>query len=270
MSRHLLVVGGQRCGSTYLAGLLDAHPGITMARPSRPEPKVFCSEEATTRGAEWYRRSWFDHAGDEAFLGEKSASYLETPQAPARAARMLGHVEVVAILRDPVDRAVSNWRFSTDHGLETRPLATALRENLVASEPWDPTLTSASPFAYVERGRYAAHLRPWVEQFPESTHVLFLPELVPPEHGHAPGSDPLADLVTALGLSSAPLPPRDGARINTSETEASPLSEGLVADLRRHYAESDAALRELLRRDLPWPTDDNRQLHQKQSREGRA
>ena len=39
--RHLLVVGAQRCGTTYLATALDAHPDVAMARPSRPEPKVF-------------------------------------------------------------------------------------------------------------------------------------------------------------------------------------------------------------------------------------
>src|SRR3954452_13231256 len=101
-----------------------------MARPARPEPKVFCSDEATGRGLSWYRETYFGHAGGELVLGDKSTSYLEDPRAPARAARMLGRPQVVAVLRDPLRRAVSNWRFSTDHGLETRPLAEALRAEL--------------------------------------------------------------------------------------------------------------------------------------------
>ena len=39
------MIGGQRCGTTYLHTMLDAHPDITMARPARPEPKVFLDAE---------------------------------------------------------------------------------------------------------------------------------------------------------------------------------------------------------------------------------
>ena len=81
MIRHLLVIGAQRCGTTYLHTLLDAHPQITMARPANPEPKVFCSDEATrARARQWYRETYFAHAGDELLLGEKSTSYLEDPK----------------------------------------------------------------------------------------------------------------------------------------------------------------------------------------------
>ncbi len=133
MIRHLLVIGAQRCGTTYLHTMLDSHEQVTMARPAKPEPKVFCSDEATRRGPEWYRETYFAHAGDELLLGEKSTSYLEDPNAPARARGMLGEVHVLAILRDPVKRAISNWRFSTDNGLETRSLETALTENLAGA-----------------------------------------------------------------------------------------------------------------------------------------
>ncbi len=81
VTRHLLVVGGQRCGTTYLHGLLDEHPEIAMARPARPEPKVFLSDELSGRGLEWYRSTYFAHATDEKVLGEKSTSYLEDPLA---------------------------------------------------------------------------------------------------------------------------------------------------------------------------------------------
>ena len=90
---------------------------------------------------------------------------------------MLGEVHVLAILREPVKRAVSNWRFSTDNGLETRRLETALSENLAGPRPWDPSRTSVSPFAYLERGRYVDYLDPWMSAFPATSQVLFLEEL---------------------------------------------------------------------------------------------
>ena len=168
VTRHLLVIGAQRCGTTYLHTMLDAHPSRSpWPGPRNPEPKVFCSDDATGRGAEWYRETYFAHAGDELLLGEKSTSYIEDPNAPARAAGMLGEIHVLAILRDPVERAISNWRFSTDNGLETRSLETALSENLAGPRAWDPSRTSVSPFAYLERGRYVDYLDPWMSAFPD-------------------------------------------------------------------------------------------------------
>ena len=191
--RHLLVVGAQRCGTTYLSRALDAHPDVTMARPSPPEPKVFCDATLSARGAESYHRTWFAHARDETLLGDKSTSYLEDPQAPGRAAEMLGEPEVVVLLRDPVRRAVSHWRFSTANGFETRDLEDALLADLDDDQPWDPQRSSVSPFAYLRRGRYAEQLEPWSATFPSTTHVLFTEELL---------ADPavLTGLVADLGL----------------------------------------------------------------------
>ena len=91
VSRHLLVIGAQRCGTTYLHSLLDAHPDITMARPARPEPKVFCDDDASAKGAAVVpRRPGSPTPTTEQLLGDKSTSYLEDPEAPARAATMLG------------------------------------------------------------------------------------------------------------------------------------------------------------------------------------
>jgi dTDP-4-amino-4,6-dideoxygalactose transaminase len=89
VTRHLLVVGAQRCGTTYLHDQLAAHPQIAMTRPQRPEPKVFLSDELAGRGRDWYVRTYFAHARDEVLLGEKSTSYLEYPEAAARAAALL-------------------------------------------------------------------------------------------------------------------------------------------------------------------------------------
>ena len=94
----------------------------------------------------------------------------------------------LVLLRDPVQRALSNWRFSTDHGLETRPVEEALRADLDGEQPWDPAATSVSPFAYVRRGRYADHLPPWTSTFPGLD-----PRGVP--RGAAVGPGVLTDLV---------------------------------------------------------------------------
>ncbi len=81
------VIGAQRCGTTYLHDLLAAHPQIAMARPARPEPKVFLLRRARRPGVgSGTSDTYFAHATDETLLGEKSTSYLEYPEAADRAA----------------------------------------------------------------------------------------------------------------------------------------------------------------------------------------
>lgn len=249
MSRHLVIAGAQRCGTTWLAALLDRHPEITMARPSRPEPKVFCSEELTARGRAWYLRTWFGHAGDERLLGEKSTSYLEHPEAADRAARMLGDPLVLVQLRDPVERALSHWAFSTESGLEDRPLAEVLTANLAGPLPWDPARTSVSPYAYLERGRYADHLEPWLRRFGDDLTVVFLEEML---------SDPEAvgALHTALGVSADLRPTVPTEPVNRSAHPKPALDPELRARVRDYFAESDRRLAGLLGRPLPWRNED--------------
>lgn len=241
MSRHFLVVGAQRCGTTWLHDLLAAHPGIAMARPARPEPKVFLGERPVDPDA--YRAEFFGHAGDAEVLGEKSTSYLERPEVPDRVAATLGRPQIVVQLRDPVARAVSNWSFSRDHGVETRPLAEALRADLAGGREWDHGASSVSPFAYVRRGRYVEDLARWVGRF--DVHVQLLEELVA-----EPGR--IRELYTWLGVDGDVRPDVGDAPVNASSPTADQPDDELLAELRDHYRDSDSALADLLGRDLPW------------------
>jgi hypothetical protein len=248
VTRHLLVVGAQRSGTTYLHDVLVEHPQVAMARPARPEPKVFLRPEPVDRAA--YVAEFFGHAGDAEVLGEKSTSYLEIPEVPDRVAATLGSPQILVQLRDPVSRAVSNWSFSRDHGVETRPLAEALRAELGAARSdglqWDRGTSSVSPYAYVSRGRYVEDLVRWVDRF--DVRVQFLEELL---------SDPgvTTELYRWLGVDEAFRPSLGEKPVNASSTLPEPLDDELVAELRDHYRASDDALADLLGRPLPWRSE---------------
>jgi hypothetical protein len=245
VTRHLLVIGAQRCGTTYLHDLLAAHPEVAMARPARPEPKVFLSEDLSARGAQWYRASYFAHARGERLLGEKSTSYLEHAQAADRALAVLGDPLVLVQLRDPVQRAVSHWAFSTQSGLETRSLTDALAANLEGPLPWDPAATSVSPYAYLERGRYTHYLRPWRDRLGDDLAVLLLEEQLA-------DTGRLAAVYAWLGVDADFRPEGLGKPVNVSSHPTAALDPALEEALRGYFAESDAALESLLGRPLPW------------------
>lgn len=232
MAEHFVIAGAQRSATSWLHAVLDRHPGIAMAKPMRPEPKYFLRDGPLDRAA--YRTEFFAGA-DAPLLGEKSTSYIEHPAAADRIARTLPGARVVFMLRDPVERAISNWRFSAANGLEPLSLEEALDAE-PARAAQATAGVSVSPFAYVGRGRYASHLAPWRERFGERMKLLVTESTV----GNA---DAVQSLVGWLGA-DAQAPLRDlAAPVNASGTDE-PVPEKVRNRLREAFAPSNRALAE--------------------------
>ena len=192
-----------------------------MARPTPPEPKVFCDAALTAKGSEWYHRTYFAHARDEPLLGDKSTSYLEDPRRPGARRGGAGRGDVVVLLRDPVRRAVSNWRFSTDNGLETRPLEEALRADLRDDQPWDPRPRRCRRSPTCGAAATPSTSTPWSADVPDD-HARGLPR------GAVGDPDALPALVGALGVDPArtPPPPDGGQRERGRRADAGSRREG--------------------------------------------
>jgi hypothetical protein len=82
------------------------------------------------KGLEWYSR-FFSGSDEGSFLavGEFSPVYLCAPPVPERIKQSLGDCRLVAILRNPVDRAFSEWRFRAQKRCETRSFEKFLEED---------------------------------------------------------------------------------------------------------------------------------------------
>lgn len=243
MITRVFIVGAQRCGTTLLYRLLDAHPDVMMARPVRPEPKVFLADDVVG-DARAYDARLFAGGATTPVRGEKATSYLEHPAALDRIAATFPEAHIVVAVRDPIERAVSNYRFSVDHGLEDRSPDAALLDDLEGREPaWDRARTSVSPYAYVRRGHYLEGIRRVEARFDRTRiHVVVFEELVS-DVGEAAG------IFRALGVDE---PPRGGglpAAVNTSTAPAT-LSAVVRDRLRDHFAEPNDALARHLGRTL--------------------
>jgi len=235
------IVGGTpRAGTSWIYELLDRHPGITMAKPRRPEPKFFLIDAEYDRGISYYSERWFADIPPDQVAGEKSTNYLESAVAAERIAKHLPDAKLIFVLREPAARALSNHRWSTMNGLETEDFATALRVEDERNASYPEDLRYARPYAYFERGLYAQHLRAYVERLSrEQLLVLRFEHLVADPRVQA------ARMHSFLGVSGRPhdaddLPPVNAA---TGEADADPE---VVAALRARYRGPNAELAELL------------------------
>jgi hypothetical protein len=177
------VVGVPKGGTTALHALLAQHPALYLS-PVK-EPKFYlCDERPPSRRTQrgpgdahsagewvWRRRDYealFEPAAPGLLRGESTPFYLYDQGAHARMAADVPDARIVAMLRDPVDRAYSNWNHLRSDGLETIPsfLDALDAEDERVARGW-------APFWHYRRlGRYAEQLRSLFTHFPREQVLL--------------------------------------------------------------------------------------------------
>jgi hypothetical protein len=243
---NLFIVGAQRSGSTYLYRLLEDHPEVIMSQPIAPEPKFFINPQLYSEGKEYYLNRYFTSIKQAAkYFGEKSTSYLEIPKAGRLIKSFFPQAKILIILRDPVIRAYSNYRFSVCHGLENKTFleALALEQDRAANASFE---TSVSPYAYRERGYYVRFIREYLELFnANQICILIFEELVG-------DLKKVQKLYTWLGIDPNHQPYSLMGIVNPAETPIENQSNAFY-DLAMGYRTSVLELESLLQRSIePW------------------
>jgi hypothetical protein len=153
---QFLVIGAVKAATTWIAHQLRQHPDIFMPGP---EPHYFSTEY--DRGLDWYRE-WFAEAPPGKVLGEKSADLLAYKEAPARIAALLPDVPMVLQLRNPMERAYSDYCMLYRRGTVTEDPAYYLAKR-ADEQP-----------RFLEDGLYARHLGRFLDHFPKEQIKVFL------------------------------------------------------------------------------------------------
>jgi hypothetical protein len=245
MAEHFFIIGAQRCGTTFLYRLLDEHPSIEMARPLKPEPKFLLDADLCAKGREYYEATYFEGRPGIAWRGEKSTTYIESPLVAERMAQLFPEARVVCLVRDPVARAVSNYLFSRNNGLESLGLWEAFEREEERRNDYDRDRVSTSPFAYLTRGRYIDYLEPYLERFPDSRIRVVVQEAL------VSSLETIRGLYEWFGVDTDFIPPTFGNVVNASrKSEEEKLTEAQVAVLRERFAEPNARLFERFGLDL--------------------
>jgi hypothetical protein len=182
-----LILGAQRSGTTSLARYLAQHPAVrTMANIKG----AHYFDKNFERGLAWYRghfpsntyRSYIKRrTGFELVTGEGSPYYLLHPLVPSRVGEVMPNAKLIAMLRDPIERAYSGYQHEFGRGFETLPFEEAIeaeagrlegeRERMLADPAYDSF--DLQHHSYLTRGLYVDQLLGWEEHFARNQlHVI--------------------------------------------------------------------------------------------------
>jgi len=188
-------------------------------------------------------------AGGPVLVGEASPYYLFHPEAPARAARIVGSARLVALLRDPVERTFSHYREQVRNGVEPLDFEAALEaepERLARARQSETGWADAFAYehqGYVAQSEYAPAIARWLAVFPRQQLLTLRSEDL---YANPQGS-------TDAVLSFLDLPPFRLTDVRPWNAAPGPDMNPVTRHrLRAHFARYNAELTALVGREFGW------------------
>tara|TARA_B100001971_G_scaffold129103_1_gene119107 strand:- start:164067 stop:164876 length:810 start_codon:yes stop_codon:yes gene_type:complete len=249
-----IVIGAQKSGTTSMYAYLVQHPQIHTC--SKKELHYF---DTYIHRGDWFYRSFFPlkskvKKGDR--CGEASTGYLLHPLVPKRIKEFNPNTKIIALLRDPVDRAISSYHHQIRKGTETHSMEEAFKiEEERLKDHWKKILTRSGEdvkksskavrqFSYKKRGMYLEQLRPYFETFKKENIYI--------EYSENFFQDParvLKEIFDFLGV-DANFTPSDLAPKNVKAY--ADADESIINWLKDYYRLPNKELEEFLGKKSPW------------------
>ena len=243
-----IIIGVQKGGTTSLYNYLIQHPQIAPAA----QKEIHYFDLNFNKTPDWYY-SQFPQAqsGEHLLTGEASPYYIFHPRVAQRIHDLCPKVKIIALLRNPVERAISHYHYYIKIGYESLSLESAIVqepdrlkgeiEKILAS----PTYESYNHrhYTYLSRGLYADQLPAWMQLFPKSQLLILKSEDL-----YANPGGTYNNVLQFLGLSPHELETYG----KHNATEYPPVSETVYEQLRAYYRSPNQRLTELCDRDFGW------------------
>ena len=170
-----IIIGAQKAGTTFLYHLLSQHPNVEPAT----KKEVHYFDTGFGKGVDWYRSHFpqteetagerEETAGERVLTGEASPYYLYHPHAARRVAETVPGARLIVLLRDPVERAHSDYQHKAREGRDRLGFKGAIeieeerlwgeREKMLEDESYQSP--EYRRFSYLSRGVYVDQLKDW-------------------------------------------------------------------------------------------------------------
>jgi hypothetical protein len=187
---NFVVIGAPKCGTTSLYYYLGRHPDVYL--PRRKELHYFSSEQMVRlvggpgdayivsmicRTRKDYE-SFYSGVQDERAIGDISPSYFYFPEASERIRDELGSPRIVVLVRDPIEKAFSQYMHLIRDNRETLEFFDALKaEGQRIAEGW------AALWRYAESSIYTPRIQKYLDVFGEDrVRIIRFEELTSSRH----------------------------------------------------------------------------------------
>jgi hypothetical protein len=181
-----VIIGAQKCGTTFLYQLLAQHPHVKPAFAK----EVHYFDLNFAKGDNWYRSHFplRPRNGRKYITGEASPYYLFHPHAPRRAFSVVPDARLIVLLRNPVDRAYSHYQHQVKRGVGQARETLAFKEAIEAEQRILPgeadkmardehyESSSHRTRSYLSRGIYVDQLLAWSKFFPRKRMLVLKSE----------------------------------------------------------------------------------------------
>ena len=162
---NFIIGGSGAAGTSYLSAVLAFHPDIYLPKIQRPEPNFFHYSWKYNEGIDWYLQTWFHEVENEIAIGERSSHYLASEVAPSRIKQFFPHIKLIFCLRNPLERAWGNYRFTALEGHEPLSFIDALEQEEERMKKAQGKWAEIQPHNYIERGKYYKYLVEYIRIF---------------------------------------------------------------------------------------------------------
>lgn len=160
---HSIIIGVRKGGTRALLEMLDIHPEVAAAAT---EVHFFDWDENYAKGLEWYR-DLMPYSYPHQITIEKTPGYFTSPSAPARIRAMNSSIKLLLILRDPVERVISDYTQVYFNRLENHKPVHAIEDMLVRNGALN------TRYKAIQRSLYDVYMRNWLLHFPlEQIHIV--------------------------------------------------------------------------------------------------
>jgi hypothetical protein len=178
-----VIIGEKKCGTTFFYHLLSQHPFV---EPTAKKELHFFDAHFDL-GVEWYRQCFpaprWEH-GRKTITGE-ATPYMSHRLAPGRMAEVVPGAQLIALLRNPVERTYSDYQQMVRKGREPRTFEEAIEaaekvrslgRGGEAAEREDRVNSGAKRHRYLSRSIYVDQLMRWAEFFPNEQMLILKSE----------------------------------------------------------------------------------------------
>lgn len=162
--KWLFIAGCQRCATTSLLDFFSQCGNSYLPFSVRPERKPLLKES--------WQADILSHGVKGRVNIDKATSYIEYPMVSDIIRSNFTDYKVLISLRNPIDRALSNYFFSVENGIEDR----SLEEALFSKEKKRYKAISVDPFNYVGRGFYYNYLRDFLINMSKEKYKIVVSE----------------------------------------------------------------------------------------------